>query len=72
MQKISFCRIEIQNTELLLLDESTSNLDVESLSKVVEYLDSKNFTIVNVTHNPLAFSGVDVRLEMIENNVVEL
>ena len=72
MQKISFCRIEIQNPELLLLDESTSNLDVESLSKVVEYLDSKNFTIVNVTHNPLAFSGVDVRLEMIENNVVEV
>ena len=51
MQKISFIRSLLSNTELLLLDESTSNLDTQTRELIFNVLKSKNITIINSTHN---------------------
>lgn len=51
MQKISFIRSLLSNTELLLLDESTSNLDTQTRELIFNVLKSKDITIINSTHN---------------------
>ena len=51
MQKIAFIRSLIANCEILLLDESTSNLDVDSKNLIFKILSEKDITILNSTHN---------------------
>ena len=51
MQKISFIRALLADTELLLLDESTSNLDAETRNLIFSILKNQNITIINSTHN---------------------
>ena len=51
MQKISFIRALLSNTELLLLDESTSNLDSATRELIFQILKDKEITIINSTHN---------------------
>lgn len=51
LQKISFIRSLLNESEILLLDESTSNLDIESKKLIFEILNSKKITIINSTHN---------------------
>ena len=51
MQKISFIRALLSNTELLLLDESTSNLDSDTRELIFQILKDKEITIINSTHN---------------------
>ncbi len=51
LQKVSFIRSLLNESDLLLLDESTSNLDVESKKLIFKILNSKNITIINSTHN---------------------
>ena len=51
MQKISFIRALLNNVEILILDESTSNLDKETKDLIFELLKNRNITIINSTHN---------------------
>jgi ABC-type bacteriocin/lantibiotic exporter with double-glycine peptidase domain len=51
LQKVSFIRSLLNESNLLLLDESTSNLDTESKKLIFEILNSKKITIINSTHN---------------------
>jgi len=55
LQKISFVRSLLSNVEFLLLDESTSNLDIESKKLIFKILKNSNVTILNDTHNPFDF-----------------
>ncbi len=55
MQKISFIRSLLSETELLLLDESTSNLDSETRTLIFDILKTKDITIINSTHNHTDF-----------------
>ncbi len=55
MQKISFMRALLANTELLLLDESTSNLDAKTRDMIFNILKDQNITIINSTHNHQEF-----------------
>lgn len=64
IQKISFIRALINNPELLILDESTSNLDVETKIIIPKILKKKNLTIVNSTHNKELFT-FDNELEIV-------
>ena len=53
MQKISFLRVFASDPDLLILDESTSNLDVESKFKIIQKIKTlNNTTIINSTHEP--------------------
>jgi len=66
MQKISFIRSLLSDVEVLLLDESTSNLDQETRQMIFNILNSKDLTIVNSTHTPDDFKGYDyhIRIEI--------
>ena len=66
MQKISFIRSLLSDVEVLLLDESTSNLDQETRQMIFDILNSKNLTVVNSTHTPDDFRGYDhhIRIEI--------
>ena len=56
MQKVAFIRSLLADVEILLLDESTSNLDVSSRKLIFEILSKKNITIINSTHSHEDFS----------------
>ena len=51
MQKVSFIRSLLADVKLLLLDESTSNLDIETKDLIFKILKNKDITIINSTHN---------------------
>ena len=51
MQKIAFIRALITDVEILLLDESTANLDDKSRDLIFNILQEKDITIINSTHD---------------------
>ena len=62
-------RALLSEPEVLLLDESTSNLDTESKSLIFEILKKRKVTIINCTHDPYSFTSVDNYIKIqIEND----
>jgi ABC-type multidrug transport system fused ATPase/permease subunit len=59
MQKIAFIRALICDVEILLLDESTANLDDKSRDLIFNILQDKNITIINSTHDSEQFKKID-------------
>ena len=60
LQKVAFIRSLLSEAEILLLDESTSNLDVESKFKIIQKIKTlNNTTIINSTHAPELFDFYD-------------
>ena len=55
MQKVSFIRAILSKSEILFLDESTSNLDDDSRELIFKILKDLKITILNSTHNPEYF-----------------
>lgn len=68
MQKIAFIRALISNTEVLLLDEATANLDEASKKIIFNTLKDKKVTIINSTHDPDSFMNIDNHLHIIIND----
>ena len=66
MQKIAFIRTLIYGVDILILDESTSNLDSASKKVIYEIIDSLDITIINSTHNPDELINFDYHIEMSE------
>ena len=64
MQKIAFVRALMSDIDILLLDESTSNLDENSTEKIFQLLSNKKITIINSTHDPDKFTNSDGRIEI--------
>ena len=68
MQKIAFIRAILSKPDLLLLDESTSNLDNKSKLLVYKILDSLNITIVNSTHSSDELINYDKEIRFSNKN----
>jgi ABC-type bacteriocin/lantibiotic exporter with double-glycine peptidase domain len=69
LQKISFIRSLLGDVEILLLDESTSNLDISSKNLIFDILADSKLTILNSTHNSKDFKTIDNYLNIeIEND----
>ena len=64
MQKISFARAVLGEKELLVLDESTANLDTESKQKIYTLLSELEMTILNSTHLDLEEMPYDIHLNI--------
>jgi len=58
----------IRNIDILILDESTSNLDTTSKNLIYNILKTENLTIINSTHNPEDILGVDSHIQIIIDN----
>ncbi len=69
MQKVGFIRAILSNVEILLLDESTSNLDRNTKSLTLDILSDKNITVINSTHDPTSFLQVDrhIQIDIVNN-----
>jgi len=68
MQKIGFIRAIISQPDVILLDESTSNLDYNSKLIVFKILKEQKITIINSTHDPENFDFADLHIKI---NVVD-
>ena len=66
MQKIGFIRTLLNQNELLLLDESTSNLDIQTKKLIFSILKDEKISIINSTHNYEDFD-YDIHLRIIYN-----
>lgn len=64
MQKIAFVRALLSDVEILLLDESTANLDETSRNLVFKILKNRKVTIVNSTHDPEMFDSIDCHIQI--------
>mgnify|MGYP001495967950 CR=1 FL=1 len=64
MQKIAFIRALLSDLDILLLDESTANLDDKSREYIFKTLRSRNVTIINSTHDPEKFLDIDSHLHI--------
>ena len=64
MQKIAFVRALLSEPDILILDESTANLDDASRKLIFELLSNKKVTIINSTHDPENFENVDSHLKI--------
>ena len=51
MQKISFIRAILSKVDVLVLDESMSNLDTKTKELIYSILKKLNLTIINSTHS---------------------
>ena len=67
LQKISFIRSLISDVDILLLDESTSNLDENSRKLIFDLLKKSEMTIINSTHNHQDFD-YDNHLKIVIEN----
>ena len=67
MQKIAFIRALLHKSEILFLDESTSNLDEQTKKLITTIINRKKLTILNSTHNPEDFD-YDEHLKITINN----
>ena len=70
MQKISFARAMLNNINVLVLDESTANLDKDSKIQIYKILSNLKITVINSTHSIDELNDYDVHLkiEFDENN----
>ncbi len=68
LQKISFIRSLLNKPDILLLDESTSNLDIDSKNLIFQILEEMNMTIINATHNHEDFKNIDFHLKISISN----
>ena len=72
MQKISFIRSLLSDVKILLLDESTSNLDVITRDFIFKILSTKNITIINSTHNQDDFNFDNHRIDVGEKRNISV
>ena len=52
------------DVDILILDESTANLDDRSRDLVFNLLREKNMTIINSTHDPEQFKNIDLHINI--------
>ena len=64
MQKISFSRVLLNDVNVLILDESTANLDQETKTQIYEIISELDITIINSTHSIDELVNYDVQIQI--------
>lgn len=69
-QRLSIARTLAANPEMLLIDEGTSNLDIDTEQKVIGNLFATNKTILFISHRHKSIVGVN-RIYKLENGILQ-
>ncbi|WP_152222731.1 peptidase domain-containing ABC transporter [Pseudomonas sp. SCB32] len=69
-QRLLLARALYQDSELLLLDEPTSNLDPASVAGIADLLQRLDRTIIVITHDPSLASRFDRSYQLIEGRLI--
>ena len=64
MQKISFSRVLLNDVNVLILDESTANLDQETKTQIYEIISQLDITIINSTHSIDELLDFDIQIKI--------
>ena len=64
MQKISFSRVLLNDVNVLILDESTANLDQETKTQIYEIISQLDITIINSTHSIDELLDFDIQIQI--------
>ena len=64
MQKIAFVRALLSNPDILILDESTANLDKDTKIKIFKILKELKVTVINATHDKDLYNLADYFIEI--------
>jgi len=59
MQKIAFIRALLAKSEVIFLDESTSNLDTNSKNLIFDIFKKQKVTVINSTHEIESFENFE-------------
>lgn len=70
-QRIAIARTLVTNPQLLLIDEGTSNLDMETEQEIVQNLFSLPITILFISHRHKNIEGID-KIYSLENKGIHL
>ena len=69
MQKISFIRALANKVDILILDEATANLDIETKNLIYSIINNLEITIINSTHSSDELTRYDKKISIYyENN----
>ena len=64
MQKIAFSRVLLNDVNVLILDESTANLDKETKTQIYEIISQLDITIINSTHSIDELLDFDIQIQI--------
>ena len=64
MQKIAFSRVLLNDVNVLILDESTANLDQETKNQIYEIISQLDITIINSTHSIDELLDFDIQIKI--------
>ena len=72
-QKINIIRTILKESEFIIFDEPTNNLDSESIKLFIQELEKikKERTILLITHDELLVNISDVILELNANKIIK-
>ncbi|PEY30700.1 ABC transporter [Bacillus cereus] len=63
-QRISIARVLVKSPKLLIIDEGTSNLDMDTEKIILNNIYAKDITIISITHRTAAIDNYDTIYEL--------
>lgn len=64
LKRLALARAIIRKPKILILDETTSNIDAESVKKITSQINSLPMTKIWITHNPENIQGLDKTISL--------
>lgn len=68
--RVAFASIYVENPNVILLDEPTNNLDIESVSALIEAINNFNGGVVVITHDIKLIEETECQLYVCDNHAI--
>ncbi len=68
--RVALCDLACRNPDVIILDEPTNNLDIESIDALAEAITEYKGGVIVVTHDERLIRETDCRLYIIENQTI--
>lgn len=68
--RMAFCKLLLENPELLILDEPTNHLDVMTIEWLEDYLKAYRGAVLFVSHDKAFINGIATEILELENGIL--